>query len=89
MHQVRPALEGGAKSQVKHLPFLALDLDSTDPLSLACTRDETSIASKCPANASEAREQATLYHPGTAGAPSLEPTSSPAQVIKLGRSKEL
>ena len=36
-------MEGGAKSQVKHLPLLALDLDYTDPL-LACTMGEAVIA---------------------------------------------
>ena len=38
-----PAVEGGAKSQVKHLPVLALDLNFTDPL-LACTMGEAMIA---------------------------------------------
>ena len=51
-----PAVEGGAKSQVKNLPLLASDLDSTDPI-LACTMGEA--------------------------------TSSPAQVIHLGRSRGL
>ena len=49
------------------------------------------LAQDLHAPALKAREQApfSLPHPGTAGAPSLEPTSSPAQVIKLGRSREL
>ena len=36
-----PAVEGGAESQVNHQTLLALDLNSTDPLLIACTLEET------------------------------------------------
>ena len=42
-----------------------------------------------PAIKDKEKPPASLTHPNTAGAPSLEPTSSPAQVIQLGRSRGL
>ena len=90
-----PAVEGGARPQVTHPPSTALELNPTDPL-LACPRDETLIAAKTQSGNPEGRFHElpaarrtqdvptpfSLPHPGTAGAPSLEPTSSPAQVLK-------
>ena len=95
------AAEGGPKFQVNHPPLLALDSNSTDPL-LACTLDETMIAVKTPRPPSKESlpgQQVMLSQDLPAPAlrargqapfsPSLEPTSSPAQVIQLGRSGEL
>ena len=88
-----PAADGGAKFQVNYPPLLASDSNSTDPL-IACTRDKTMIAvntPKPPRERSRPGHQERLLHeyPDPAGAPSLVPTPSPAQVIQLGRSGEL
>ena len=90
-----PAEEGGAKVQVNHPPVLALDSNTTDPLP-SCTQDENMVADKTQPGNQERRVHkfpATRLpqdrpnpfsrpHQDTAGALSMEPTSSPAQFIK-------
>ena len=99
--KICPAVEGGARPQVTHPPLTVLKLNPTDHL-LACTQAETKVAArtkpdnqrrcfhKFPAArlTQDLPTSVSLLHPGSDRAPFLEPTSSPAQVPKLGRTSE-
>ena len=80
-----PAVEGGAKFQVKHPPVLTVDLNLTDPL-LACTRDETVIAVKTPRPQSEESCQATRGGTPTSALPQCSPVPESGSFKDLGSS---